>query len=73
MAKLLKCPDGNLVEFTGEIKHTSKSGLATMIIEEATGEEHWIPNSAIEDIETDDSVVSTIYIKEWIAREKGII
>lgn len=41
MAKLLKCQDGNLVEFTGEIKHDT--GNATLIVEEETGDEHWIP------------------------------
>ncbi len=71
MAKLLRCPDGNLVEFTGEIKH--KTDLATMIVEEETGEEHWIPNSAIEEIESGDSVISTIIVAHWIAKEKGII
>lgn len=71
MAKLLRCPDGNLVEFTDEIKH--RTGRATLIIEEATGEEHWIPDSAIEEIEAGESLISTIIVKEWIAKEKGII
>ena len=71
MAKLLRCSDGNLVEFTGEIKHDT--GDATLIIVEESDEEGWIPNSTIEETGHSESVISTIYVKEWIAREKGII
>ncbi len=71
MAKLLRCPDGNLVEFTGEIKHDT--GSAILVIVEDTGEEVWIPRSQVEEIESGNSVISTIIVKEWIAKEKGII
>lgn len=70
MAKLLKSPDGNIVEFEAEIK--AQTDLAIQV-DFGGNEFAWIPRSQIEDIENDGGVLSTIYVPEWLAMEKGII
>lgn len=67
--KLLRSPDGNLVEFLCEIKHETE--LALLV---SDGEnEYWIPTSQIEEREHLGGGNTNIYIKEWLAIEKGIV
>lgn len=68
-AKLLRSPDGNLVEFFC----TQVSGTELAIMVTDGDNDYWIPKSQIEETEDHGDNNLTIYIAEWLAIEKGIV
>lgn len=71
MPKLLRSPDGNLVEFACELEAETTFAI---LVTDGT-KEYWIPRSQIHETELPGPRPAdlVIYLPEWLAYEKGII
>lgn len=67
--KLLRSPDGNLVEY--ECTQVAETVAAIMVTD--GDKDFWIPRSLIEETDEHGDSNITIYIPEWVAYEKGMI
>lgn len=49
-----------------------ETGESVKVLHCDSGEEVWIPRSAVIEIDVDLDYVGTITVEDWVAREKGL-